>query len=43
MKIDIYLTMIDFPCASAVAVSGGQANDGAPHGDELILVPSQNS
>ncbi|KAG2600047.1 zinc finger BED domain-containing protein RICESLEEPER 2-like [Panicum virgatum] len=26
-----------------VAVSGGQANDGAPHGDELILVPSQNS
>ena len=42
MKIDIYLTMIDFPCASAVAVSGGQANDGAPLGDELILVPSQN-
>jgi len=26
-----------------VAVSGGQANDGAPLGDELILVPSQNS
>jgi len=25
-----------------VAVSGGQANDGAPLGDELILVPSQN-
>ncbi|RLN23779.1 hypothetical protein C2845_PM07G19830 [Panicum miliaceum] len=25
-----------------VAVSGGQANDGAPNGDEHILVPSQN-
>ncbi|XP_025817144.1 zinc finger BED domain-containing protein RICESLEEPER 1-like isoform X1 [Panicum hallii] len=25
-----------------LAVSGGQANDGAPHGDELILVPNQN-
>jgi hypothetical protein len=42
VKIGVYLTMIDFPCASAVAVSGGQANDGAPHGDELILVPNQN-
>ncbi|CAL4961897.1 unnamed protein product [Urochloa decumbens] len=25
-----------------IAGSGGQANDGAPHGDELIVVPSQN-
>jgi len=32
--------MIVFPCASAVvAGSGGHRDDGAPRGDELIVVP----
>lgn len=34
------LVMIVFPCASAVvAGSGGHGDDGAPRGDELIVVP----
>lgn len=39
-ETDINLIMIVFPCASAVAAgSSGHGDDGAPRGDELILVP----